>query len=166
MQRRICLKLGRAWARQGGSSRGEQMCTVGSLQGLSIHSGHTYTNTHTRRAKALVQWPTACLYPPTPPKALKPCSYACMLCSVFPWNPSFLYQFILPLPGIHLSSSQILFYHSTQTFSSKPHPFSPTPLSCPPQGFLLCFFPTLLQLLSMKVHSPVTAAPECQTAIY
>lgn len=104
------FKTGSLWPQlcQGGSSRGEQMCTVGSLQGLSIHSGHTYTNTHTRRAKALVQWPTAGLYPPTALKALKPCSYACMLCSVFPWNPSFLYQFILPLPGIHLSSSQIL----------------------------------------------------------
>lgn len=139
------------------------MCTVGSLQGLSIHSGHTYTNTHTRRAKALVQWPTAGLYPPTAPKALKPCSYA-LLCLPL--------KSILPLP-IHPPStwnSPLIkpnpLYHCTQTFSSKPQPFSPTPLSCPPQGFLLCFFPTLLQFLSMKVHSPVTAAPECQTAIY
>lgn len=112
------FKTGSLWPQlcQGGSSRGEQMCTVGSLQGLSIHSGHTYTNTHTRRAKALVQWPTAGLYPPTAPKALKPCSYACMLCSVFPWNPSFLYQFILPLPGIHLSSLYSNFFLQTSTF--------------------------------------------------
>lgn len=100
---------------------------------------------------------------PKGPEALQLCLHA-LLCLPL--------KSILPLP-IHPPStwnSPLIkpnpLYHCTQTFSSKPQPFSPTPLSCPPQGFLLCFFPTLLQFLSMKVHSPVTAAPECQTAIY
>lgn len=130
--------------------RGEQMCTAGSLQGLLIRSGHTYIRTHRKRVKARVHSPRAGLYPPAPPKALKPCSDACTLDSVFPWNPSFLHQIIfiiLPLPGIHLPSLSFFkpnsFYRSTQTFPSKPQPFSTRALPYPPQGFLSCLFPTL-----------------------
>lgn len=161
IQRRISLKL----VRSGHSSAKVGAQEVNRCAPLALYRGFRYiqaTHIQTLTQEEQRLWssgPRQVFILQLPQRPLSPAAMpACSALSSLEIHPSFTNSSSLYL--------EFTSHHSTQTFSSKPQPFSPTPLSCPPQGFLLCFFPTLLQFLSMKVHSPVTAAPECQTAIY